>query len=263
MPNYVIPLYSGIGNIIQSIPFANEMKKRYGTVTAIPFYSDYIESSSIVKDVFDCIYMSQAQIPNGFQLAKIPERTSYPEYKAWFIQNKEDPPEKFSTENVGFEMLLDAHQTVIWPECKPNWPCKRWPYFPELTAQFEDPGVIGLEPDANFKNATDYRGKLSLLQTGGILKNADIFIGNEGGMAHYAAALGIKTYIIMGCTDPVKNLPPNNAIPISLELPCQPCQFKNMMVTTTTAIGCHEKKCLNDLTVEKVLNDISHHDSMR
>jgi len=261
MPNYVVPLYSGIGNIIQSIPFANEMKKRYGIITAVPFYNDYIESIGIVTDVFDHIYLNQSQIPDGFKLAKIPGRRPFAEYKAWFVDNDEKLPNKFSMENIKYEPLLDTHKVVLWPECKPNWPCKRWPYFNQLN--FDDMAIIGLERDQTFKNAVDYRGRLSLLQTGGILKNADIFIGNEGGMAHYAAALGVKTYIILGCTDPAKNFPPDNAIPITLNLDCQPCQFKNMMVTETTAIGCLDKKCLYNLTAERVLNDISDNDSLR
>jgi ADP-heptose:LPS heptosyltransferase len=151
---------------------------------------------------------------------------------------------------------MEGYDVVLWPECKPNWPCKRWPYFKELASYFDDIVIIGTEPDNNFPNATDYRGRLTLLQTGGIIKNARIFIGNEGGMVHYAAALGIKTYVIMGATDPVKCLPPGNTIDISLHLKCQPCQFRTMMVTETTAIGCHEKSCLNDLTAKKVMEYI-------
>jgi hypothetical protein len=55
MHSYIIPLYSGIGNIIQSIPFANEMKKRYGQVAGAMFYPDYLEAQTIVENVFDKI----------------------------------------------------------------------------------------------------------------------------------------------------------------------------------------------------------------
>jgi len=253
MSKYVIPIYSGIGNIIQSIPFANEMKKKYGEVFGVIFFHDYIESTNIIEGIFDKIYLHRDQIPSEYKIATIPPRRSFPEYKAWFVDNNEKVPERFLTQNIKYKDVIDRHEVVMWPECKPNWPCKRWPYFQELASHFNDVAIIGLEQTENFKNATDYRGKLSLLETGGILKNTDIFIGNEGGMAHYAAALGIKTYVIMGATDPIKCLPPNNVIPISLNIDCQPCQFKNMMVTETTAIGCADKKCLHNLTVEKVL----------
>jgi hypothetical protein len=256
MLDYIIPLYSGIGNIIQSIPFANHMKKIYGKISAIPYYCDYRETMQIVENVFDQIYISKDQIQNGSKVASIPTRRSFNEYKAWFVDNNEDVPKEFITENIEYESLIDRHQIVLWPECKPNWPCKRWPYFQELASNFDDVAIIGTEQTEKFENVTDYRGKLSLLETGGILKNTNIFIGNEGGMAHYAAALGTKTYIIMGATDPVKCLPPNNVTSISLDLDCQPCQFRNMMVTETTAIGCLERPCLNNLTVEKVLKCI-------
>ena len=116
--------------------------------------------------------------------------------------------------------------------------------------------MVGKNRDIKFNNVDDYRTVLSLSVTGGLIKNADIFIGDEGGISHYAAALGIKTYIIMGCTDPVKNLPPNNAIPISLNLDCQPCQFRNLLEEKTdkTIImhGCKDRKCLNELTADYV-----------
>lgn len=259
MPKYAIPLYSGIGNIIQSIPFANEMKRRYGTVVGFD-RSDYPEAVILVGGILDKIYrIPQCDIPSEYTIAKIPSRRSYPEYKAWFIDNDEFLPENYSTEGIHSSLTpIRKHKYVLWPECKPNWLCKRWPYFDDLALKLSRVAVVGLDKDNNFPRATDYRGGLSLIQTGSVLKNADIFIGNEGGMAHYAAALGTKTYVISGCSDPVKNFAPNNMIEISLNLDCQPCQFKNMIVENKTAIGCHDRRCLNNLTVKNVLERIEY-----
>jgi len=255
---YVIPLYSGIGNVIQSIPFMNEMKKRYGHVFGYFANPDFNVVSRLVDNILDKIYESISHIPSECKIAKIPERRSYPEYKSWFVDNDELLPDNFLMDGIGYHSNMRfSHKVVLWPECKSNWLCKRWPYFKELAALLNDVAIIGLDNSYKFNTGVaDYRNKLSLLQTGGVLKNADIFIGNEGGMAHYAAALGVKTYVIMGCTDPVKCLPPNNVIAISKNLDCQPCHFNNMKIDGTTMTGCDDMKCLNRLTPEIILEFI-------
>lgn len=266
--NCSIPLFSGIGNIIQSLPFAFEMKKRYDKVTASGCGS-FPETTKLVEKIFDQIYRNHRKVPKGYKLFRYPKRQSFPEYKAWFVDNKEKLPSKFSIDFIGYKEVPMKHKVVIWPECRNNWICKRWLRWPELIPELEDVAVVGLwartQKRKRFVDVTDYRGKLSLTETGGLIRNADIFIGNEGGISHYAAALGIKTYIIFGCTDPIKNMPPNNAIPISKNLSCQPCQFTSMMQKGITFLGCKERKCLNELTAEdilKVIYDSTNNDSM-
>lgn len=236
---HVIPLFSGVGNIIQSIPFANEIKRRYGNVSAYVKGIDYPEIKIIVAKIFDNIYAAKGGIPANSKVYRHPKRRSYPEYKAWFIDNNEPLPEGYSMKNVRYEQMNIRHEVVIAPGNKTNWKCKMWGYHDELAKMFGDAYIIK-------------EGKYKLIQVGGIIKNAKIFIGNEGGLAHYAAALGVKTYIIMGCSDPVKNLPPNNAIPISLNLKCQPCQFNGMKTKDNIMLGCEHRNCLTKLTAEYV-----------
>ena len=129
MPQYIIPLRWGIGNILQSIPFANHMKKLYGEVFAMPYQCDYSQIIKVIEDVFDEVYSHVAQFKNGYKIAIMPEIESFPEHKAWFVNNNENMPKGFSTKNIKYESLIERHDVVIWPECKPNRPCKRWPYF--------------------------------------------------------------------------------------------------------------------------------------
>jgi len=58
----------------------------------------------------------------------------------------------------------------------------------------------------------------------GVIEASDVFLGNDAGPAHVAAAVGTPTVIVYGPTDITKNLPPMGATWVSLELPCQPCQ---------------------------------------
>lgn len=255
--NYCILLFSGIGNIIQSLPFAFEMKRRYGRITAFTGGElAFPETKNLIVNIFDQIYLSRKKIPGGYRIVLPPPRKSFPEYKAWFIKAGEELPKKFNIDFINYTEASAKHKIVIWPEGQKNWLCKRWVHWEELASKLEDVALVGLEKTGNFEKITDYRGELSLLQTGGLIRNAEIFIGNEGGISHYSAALGTKTYIIFGCTDPVKNMPPNNVIPISKNLPCQPCQFSGMISKGTVYHGCQHRKCLEELSARDVLEAI-------
>ncbi len=261
---FCVPIWSGIGNVIQTLPFAFEMKRRYGRVAAYNKGLDFKQTKEMVAGVFDQIYPSKGSVPtNQYIIGKTGREPYFPEYKSWFKINNEKLPDKFKIDFIGYTDVPEKHSVVIWPECKDNWPCKQWMYWEQLAERFKDVALVGLKKTSGFKNAIDYRGRLSLMKTGGLIRNAKIFIGNEGGISHYAAALGIKTFIILGCTDPKKNLPPNNAIPVSKNLSCQPCQFKKILKKksgkTYIFYGCAHRNCLQTLTVDNVLEVINDH----
>ena len=259
---YSIPLFSGIGNVIQSLPFAFVMKRRYGEVTAFHHSLSFPETRLLVRDVFDRIYSRRSRVPSDHRFAVVPRRRSFPEFKSWFADNREVMPKRFGIDYIGYQEVSMKHKVVIWPECRSNWICKRWLRWPELISELEDVAVVGLgkgiEGEEEFKGVTDYRGKLTLMEVGGLIRNANIYIGNEGGISHYSAALGTRTYIIFGCTDPVKCMPPKNAVPISKELPCQPCQFTRMLRKRggRTLWGCEKRRCLDRLRASDVMKVI-------
>lgn len=261
--NCCIPLISGIGNVIQGLPFLFEMKNRYDKVEAFKVYVDFPDTSKLLDGIVEKIYDNQAKIPNGYKIFKAPRRRSFSESMSWFIDNKEKSPTKLEIPFINYTAVSDNFDIVIWPECKTNWPCKKWVYWTQLIKELSEYNkkiaIVGLETNIkyNYKNVTDYRSRLSLLQTGGVIKNSKIFIGNEGGISHYSAALGTKTYIIFGCTDPKKNMPPNNAIPVSKGLPCQPCQFNGLKQIGIRMDGCDHRRCLSELTTENVLEIIN------
>lgn len=254
--NCSIELFSGIGNVIQTLPFATEMLERYDDVTYHLKYVDYPESVQLASNIFSKCWGKARHVPPTHKIFKHPVRRSESEYKCWFIDNNESLPLEYRIDNIRFTPSSRKHRVIIWPDAKDNWPCKQWDKFKQLAKYFEDVAIVGINSKVGFPGATDYRGKLNLLATGGIIKNAQIFIGTEGGISHYAAALGVKTYIIYGCTDHIKNMPPNNAVRISKGLPCQPCQFNGMIQKGVTMYGCDHRKCLANLTVEEVISQI-------
>lgn len=114
------------------------------------------------------------------------------------------------------------------------WKAKRYPFWQSvyeiINAEIPEATflVLGTARDGNIsgKNVVDMRKTCSLLETAGILREADLFMGNDTGLAHVAAALGTSACIVFGPTNITKNLPPHNAFPIheTNGLACRPCQ---------------------------------------
>jgi heptosyltransferase-3 len=55
-------------------------------------------------------------------------------------------------------------------------------------------------------------GHLSLAQVVGLLSGADAFIGNDSGVSHLAAGIGLRTYVLFGPTDPALYRPIGPAV---------------------------------------------------
>ncbi len=86
----------------------------------------------------------------------------------------------------------------------------------------KDDGVLG------DSLAVDMRGRGSLLHQAGIIAGASVFLGNDSGLTHVAAALGVPTVVLFGPSHVSKNLPPANARAIlaDVDLACRPCIYR-------------------------------------
>jgi len=262
----VIDIADGIGNIIQSIPFIVEMKKKYNKVIGHN-RPDFPESVDIVRHLYDGLRDKGdvGRCDKYYPIPNLSRMGSYSEYRSWFKYHKEQVP-KFFVFDVAHKEMDDKYDMVIWPECKPQWRSKQWPYWNELVQYIQSMGVtyriavVGSDKNGmKIDGVDDLRGKLTLMETGGIIKNTCYYIGNEGGISHYANALGKNVYIIYGGTDVVKNMPPsrNGLYRVSLGLDCQPCQFG--MCKSHPARGCQELDCLTLLKPRVVGMNIMMH----
>ena len=97
------------------------------------------------------------------------------------------------------------------------WPTK---YYAQLACllkkYFNSVILIGDKKDneftTNFKEEyqgsfTNLSGKLDLLTTSAVLKEADLFIGNDSGLGHLASAVKTKTFTIFGPGEPFRYRP--------------------------------------------------------
>jgi ADP-heptose:LPS heptosyltransferase len=68
-------------------------------------------------------------------------------------------------------------------------------------------------------------GSLSVRELLAVTGACDLFVGNNSGPLHLAAALGVPTLSVMGPTDPVRFAPRGDvAVVLRLALACSPCQ---------------------------------------
>ena len=86
----------------------------------------------------------------------------------------------------------------------------------------------------------------------GIFDSADGYIGNDSGISHLAAFLGLPTVVIFGPSDPVRWRPFGaNVRVVAPSETCCPC-------TNTTRTDCRELVCLRQITPDRVLAEWHH-----
>jgi lipopolysaccharide heptosyltransferase II len=101
-----------------------------------------------------------------------------------------------------------------------------------------------------------FAGKGNIRVTAAILKQADLFIGNDSGLMHLATAVGTPTVAIFGLTNSdawgpyTGGLSTQKAIVVKMDLPCMPCFYRGHDLGTPE--GCMTRDCLAMLGVDPV-----------
>lgn len=99
-------------------------------------------------------------------------------------------------------------------------------------------------------------GKSSIKTTAAVLELADVFIGNDAGVMHLAAAVGAPTVAIFSLSNaeawgPYTGDPTSKrAAIVRLDLPCMPCFYSGHQLGTPE--GCATHDCITQLHVDPV-----------
>lgn len=146
-----------------------------------------------------------------------------------------------------------------------GYPSKRWraANFAELVKRILDRGLgipllIGsveekklFEPyQRSLSGVMNLIGCTSLTELMGLLKEADLFIGNDSGPAHLASALGCKQVVIFSGTNDFRQWAPWSSFSriINHPVPCSPCEEKICPLS--------RQICLEEISVEDVMQEV-------
>lgn len=92
---------------------------------------------------------------------------------------------------------------------------------------------------------TDLTGRTDLPTLAGVLERCDLFIGNDSGPMHIAAALGVRTIGIFGPSSPERFGPyGERCLAIRSEIDCPPCMSERCPL--------RPEGCVNEVRVEEV-----------
>jgi len=91
---------------------------------------------------------------------------------------------------------------------------------------------------------------LSLLQLASVMEGGRLFIGNDSGITHMAAALGLPTVAIFGPSDHKIWSPRGEKVfVVRKEIPCSPCSQERF-------VQCKSLECLREVGIGDVLEGI-------
>jgi heptosyltransferase II len=93
----------------------------------------------------------------------------------------------------------------------------------------------------------DLTGQTTLSQAIGLISRCRLFVTNDSGLMHVAAALGIPVVAIFGSTDPMRTAPlGKNCRVVRSLLPCAPCLRPHCP---------GERECMDRITVDEVFDE--------
>jgi lipopolysaccharide heptosyltransferase I len=157
--------------------------------------------------------------------------------------------------------LLGTQQKPVIIICPTaRWQTKCWPasYFAALADKLKNKyhGTIIFigAPNEQEKikhvidfmqeDAVDLTGKLNLMEVAALLEQSNLYIGNDSGLMHMAAATKTPLVAIFGPTDPKRTGPySSNAKVVKADLSCMPCFARECK---------YNHECMRELSVEKV-----------
>ncbi len=89
---------------------------------------------------------------------------------------------------------------------------------------------------------------------GALLRRASLFLGNDGGLLHFANSLGVRSVSVYGPVDEKTYGPYGTDAPVeavTAPVPCRPC-YKNFIFPPCP----YDRRCLTEISVQKVLESI-------
>jgi ADP-heptose:LPS heptosyltransferase len=92
---------------------------------------------------------------------------------------------------------------------------------------------------------------LTLSQAAALLSRSDVYLGNDSGISHLAAALGTRTVSLFGPTDPARWAPRGKKVTVLRRgIECSPCPEMVMK-------SCPHRVCLTELRPQEIISRLA------
>ena len=296
--NCLVHLASGVGNIVLATPLLSALAE-LGWTTDVCLDADYRETSALLEpwSVLRHVYRWPAEGPprgtrfdavilaippfyagrleparRAFRdtVSRPPDRLFWQDEQAYYLSfahalgypRDRQPSYRLPIGALAGEDRAGLATLVIAPGCKTGrMTAKRWPYFAELAARFDDVVVVGTPDDLRQHDGRpivfgahvrSFVGHLTLRDTAELMAAAGVVVGNDSGLSHVAAATGTSTVMLFGPTGHAcLGRLPSNVTVMRAGLPCEPCW------TRAPLAACNGRlSCLASLTVDRVEREI-------
>ena len=149
-------------------------------------------------------------------------------------------------------IVFDPDTNTDWFGDLRLWPLEKWKKLISSAHEIDSRiqfVQVGLAKTGVLKGVKDLTNQTTFREAALIIERSQLFVGTEGGLMHAAAAVNKRALILWGgITEPSFAGYPGLHDIICKDVSCSPCGNLGW---------CHyEKKCMNDINVEEVLNHL-------
>lgn len=115
-----------------------------------------------------------------------------------------------------------------------------------LVGSADEAGIAAEVRELLSKPPIDITGKTGLAEAAAVLSVIDLLVSNDMGLAHVAPAVGTKTVVIFGPTNPATTRPfSGNATVVRTGVECSPCMLRDCPI---------DHRCMTRITADEVFN---------
>jgi hypothetical protein len=239
--------YRGISDIVKESPFVRTM------------YENTCRNSETIYDVCIESFLSDHRVDNAKKIIKLkPDWNTDSEYEHYCRAAAQLGATKFNPPALPIadrQFHLQPRNILFHAGCSQRkvWERKRWPHYPELAERLVPDGFslycCGAEDEIiDHPRVTAYNS-LPIQETASLIQQCELFVSNDSGLMHLAAALRKKQIAIFTATNPGKSAPyynPNSSV-ITPPITCFPCQGNE-----TVWENCHDWRCCEAISVDAV-----------
>ncbi len=111
---------------------------------------------------------------------------------------------------------------------------------------------VGAEIQASVRTrVVDLIGRTGIAEAAALLSVCDLLVSNDMGLAHVAPAVGTRSAVIFGPTNPITTRPfSDKSVVISAGVECSPCMLRECPI---------DHRCMTRVTVEHAFSVCRHH----